>query len=836
MRVALNTNCLSLRGDGRKGHARNQCGDKSSTTESMQMKHVCLKHLSDASCKLQGMCTRAQSKFWSGAGIAPRVRVNFKNRECTLLKFRWAILCISVIAAPLTPASVSAQGSVTDSIALTTVTVRVTYGEDRIASAVVRAGKIVGLTANDGTAILRLAAGQYALIVSRLGFLTDTIQLVITPLADTTIAVGLVPVATALATVTVAASRVERRVQEEPERVEVLSGEDIGEKSVMRPATSATLLSEMPGVRVQTTSPSTGGVGIRIQGLRGRYTQILADGLPLYGSASEGLGFLQIPPLDLAQAEVIKGAATALYGPAAAGGVVNLISRRPSRGGSPTREAMANVTSNHGADGLIWLGDSVSRDLDFTLLGGVHDQRAVDLNGDGWADVPGFKRIEVRPRLFWTNRNSRTAMLTAGGADEDRNSGFITSASPGAASAYRVTANTRRGDVGFVAHSVSSSRVISSIRSSVNEQWQDRRYGDSTERDHRGTALGEMTLSDSFGPHQVLIGAAAEYDGLSSNSLPYARYGFFTQSLFGQETFSPGEKFSASGAARLDHHSRYGTFLSLRISALFRLGQGWAARASAGRGFFAPTPLVEEAELTGLSRVRGFDDLKAEIVTQESADLTRTAGDLEITGTLFHSEIAHATVIREDLARSTITLLNAPVATRTSGASLYAVYNSDPVSITALYGYTRSKEWSADGNRLAEAELTPRQTAGLEFAFDADETGTRAGLEVFYTGRQTLRDNPYRNVSVPYTTLGILLEQKFGHVSAFLNAENLTGVRQTRFNPLLLPEPAIWKADYAGMGATGGADAECRDSGEFLIFEPVTLTSCCSSSRIVGQR
>ena len=61
------------------------------------------------------------------------------------------------------------------------------------------------------------------------------------------------------------------------------------------------------------------------------------------------------------------------------------------------------------------------------------------------------------------------------------------------------------------------------------------------------------------------------------------------------------------------------------------------------------------------------------------------------------------------------------------------------------------------------------------------------GLEIFYIGRQRLDDDPYRSVSVPYTTLGILVEQKVGSATLFVNAEDLTNVRQTRFDPLLLP-------------------------------------------------
>src|SRR5688572_31602655 len=97
----------------------------------------------------------------------------------------------------------------------------------------------------------------------------------------------------------------------------------------MTPGDIAMLLNETSGLRVQVTSPSLGGANVRVQGLRGRYTQLLSDGLPLYGGQTASIGILQIPPLDLGQVEVIKGVASALYGSSALGGVINLVSRRP---------------------------------------------------------------------------------------------------------------------------------------------------------------------------------------------------------------------------------------------------------------------------------------------------------------------------------------------------------------------------------------------------------------------------------------------------------------------------------------------------------------------------
>ena len=695
---------------------------------------------------------------------------------------------ILIVCAPvLSLRSLRAQDKPPDTIPANVLTVNVRSTTGPIPGAVVHSGPVGAIADSLGTAVLRLPAGPQTIVVARLGFIPDTVAVQITPGADSVIHVQLAPTVTRLTAVTVSASRVERRVQDEPERVEVLSGEDVGEKTVMRPANPTTLVSEMPGVRVQTTSPALGGAGIRLQGLRGRYTLLLADGLPLYGSASEGLGFLQIPPLDLAQAEVIKGAASALYGPAAAGGVLNLVSRRPPRGGRAVRELLLNQTSRRESDGLLWLGARTSKEWGYTLLGGGHYQLGTDVNGDGFADIPALRRVEVRPRAFWADSSGSSVMVTAAGADEVREAGTLGARVTPAGTGFRVDAHTRRGDAGTVLHLITRRGALVSIRSSINQQWQSRRYGDSTESDRRGTAFGELSLARNDGKHQSLVGAAVQSDGLSGAKLSNAGYRFLTASLFGQDTYSPIEQFSVSATVRLDHHSRYGTFLSPRVSALSRFTDGWAARVSGGGGFFAPTSLVEEADVVGLARVRGFPRLSSEKIAQASADLTRTLGPVEITGTVFTARLSHAVVVEENSPTSgVLTLSNAPIPTRTAGVNLFAVYNQEPIAVTALYSYTRSTEWSPERAQRAETALTPRHAAGLDVAFEEDEIGTRVGLEIFYTGRQRLDDDPYRTSSIPYTTFGLLIEQSLGSATLFLNGEDLTGVRQTRFDPLLL--------------------------------------------------
>src|SRR3954466_13609729 len=111
------------------------------------------------------------------------------------------------------------------------------------------------------------------------------------------------------------------------------------------------------------------------------------------------------------------------------------------------------------------------------------------------------------------------------------------------------------------------------------------------------------------------------------------------------------------------------------------------------------------------------------------------------------------------------------------------MFRKAPFSATATYSYVRSTEFE-NGKRL-DTPLTPRHSFGLTGMWEKPKG--RIGVESYYTGRQRLEENPYRPESKPYILFGFLVERKVGPVRLFLNAENLTDVRQTHWNPLLLP-------------------------------------------------
>jgi iron complex outermembrane receptor protein/outer membrane receptor for ferrienterochelin and colicins len=92
----------------------------------------------------------------------------------------------------------------------------------------------------------------------------------------------------------------------------VLGIEEMNDESTLKPGNIASIIGDMSGIQIQQSSAVSGNSNVRIQGLEGKYTQVLRDGMPLFEGYSGGFGILTIPPLDLRQVELIKGAASTL--------------------------------------------------------------------------------------------------------------------------------------------------------------------------------------------------------------------------------------------------------------------------------------------------------------------------------------------------------------------------------------------------------------------------------------------------------------------------------------------------------------------------------------------
>jgi iron complex outermembrane receptor protein len=668
------------------------------------------------------------------------------------------------------------------------VRVEVFGGHHAIAAAEVITTTTTTRTDEFGLATLQLRPGSHQLTILAHDWLPTTVSLDVRPGQTQTVRIDLVAAPALEEEITVVAStRTGRRLDDQPTRVEVLSREEIEEKMLMTPGDIVMMLNEMGGMRVQTTSPSLGAASVRIQGMRGRYTRLLSDGLPLYGTQPGGLGLLQIPPMDLAQVEVIKGVASALYGAGAMGGVVNLLSRRP--GEEPEREILINQSTRAATDGVMWLSSPLSKSWGVTFLGGSHWQRQTDIDQDGWADMAGYRRGVARPRFFWDDGKGQSLFMTVGTTLERRSGGTQSDAVlPDTGLPYREALDTSRFDLGVLWQTVRGSRVVTA-RATMMRQSHEHLFGDILERDRHETGFAEVTLRGSRGRHTWVGGAAVQRDAYLPTDLPRFASTFTTPGVFVQDDIDVRPWLSLSLSSRVDHHSAYGWFLSPRVSSLFRWNT-WSSRLSVGSGFFGSTPLTEETEAAGLTRLTRHHPLRAERGRSASIDLTRTLGPFAVTTTIFRSRIDDPVHVD----RSTYTIRNLLEPTTNVGLELLGIFRKSPFALTASYTYVHARE-TVNGLQVDVAQ-TPRHSAGLVGMVE-NEDG-RLGIEVYYTGAQRLEANPYRDRGVAYLVTGVLAERRVGPLRLFVNGENLTGVRQTRWDPILRPAQAVdgrWTVD-----------------------------------------
>jgi iron complex outermembrane receptor protein len=393
--------------------------------------------------------------------------------------------------------------------------------------------------------------------------------------------------------------------------------------------------------------------------------------------------------------------------------------------------------------------------------------------------------------MFWSDGTGRSLFATAGAMWEQRRGGTMPSAVlPATGAPYPESLDTTRFDGGFVAQMPVSGRYVVTARVSATRKSEDYLRGDVPERDVQDTVFAELAVRGTA-PRQTWVGGAAfERSTLEPRDEPRFGYRYDVPGLFLQDDIDVRRWLLLSISGRLDAHSGFGTFVSPRFSALVR-GGVWTTRVSVGTGFYAPTALTEETEAAGLARLRIDRPLEAERGRSASLDVTRAQGPWSLSATLFRYDVRDPAVVD----RATYTLATLAEPTINAGFETVAAYRRAPFSATGTYTYVHSRE--GVGADRSDIPLTPRHSAGLVGMWEQPDWG-RVGVEAYFTGPQRLDDNPYRLQSERYVLFGGLVERRFGRVRLFLNAENLGGVRQTQFDPLVRPYQAAdgrWTVD-----------------------------------------
>ncbi|MEO7996437.1 MAG: TonB-dependent receptor [Gemmatimonadaceae bacterium] len=655
---------------------------------------------------------------------------------------------------------------------------------------------LTAVTDATGKAQLRLSVGRQSIAVSRIGYTAKTISAVVIRDSVVTVRVSMAmnEMSMELDNIKVTAARTGKLAGETPIRVELIDEMEVEEKTLMSPSGIGMLLNETPGLHVQAASPGLGTGSVRILGLPGQYTAMLADGLPLYGGSASALGPLDISPVDLQRVEIIKGAASSLYGGQSLGGVINLIAKPPTG----KKELLLNRRMLGVTDAATWLSHRFDEKTGLSLLVAGTHQDVVDIDHDGWADQAKANRWSIRPRLNSVDERGRTFFATAGYGFDKRDGGTIRGAVAPNGLPFAESLKSNRADIGATVGIPLNGNDNFAVRFALSTNWRDRGFGAGPiERDRTSTGFLELTRAINWKGATTVVGTAFQFDVFKNTLNDVFDHQWLTPGLFATTERAVGP-LALSASVRGDAQPDAGVQLTERFAVLAKPIDRWSVRASIGTGFAPPTSTTEETEAIGLRNIRRIAKLHAEKSVGGMLDVNGELAGAEVLVTTYSSVVNNAVQL-VDLQDSIglATLRNAGGRSRVSGVEALSVWRFNGGKFIANYGYSRGSRPDANTGAREITPLLPRHRAGGDLMLEKEGV-YRMGIEGTWFGTQALDDNPFRSESKPYVYLMAIAAKQFGPLELVANFENLLNVRQTDYDPLVRRSPGTagrWTTD-----------------------------------------
>ena len=644
-----------------------------------------------------------------------------------------------------------------------------------------------GAVANDsGRARIDLPARLVTVLVSYPGYRSSEFEITIVSGVTQRYDLALDPVNGQSSDATVQTTRADRPVAAEPVSVNLIGREELTQRAIGHPTDLVRLLSGRLQATSQPQSGSLDGTRLRLNGVRGEYTGLLVDGLPILGSQPGAFGLLQLSPLEFDHVEVISGAATSFASGGAAAGLVNLMSRRPER---DQLRLGVNQSSEKGGDLLFWGSRRQSPTISASLFADLHQQRLVDSDDDGWGEFPRAIRLSVRPRIYVDRPNGDGLMVMLGAMSEDRTGGFLRTNT--GADLYREERRTLRFDGGLIGRRSVGTRGRLQFKFSAVAQSVRSAFDKILERDRRSTVFTELTYHNDLGPVEVVAGAGYLRETLRQRDFPGFDFTHQIPSIFGTVTKTLTEQLTASFAGRCDIHNLHGSQCVPRVDLMFRPTQQLEIRAHGAAGYNPGTPLADEAETLGLHTLIPVDT-KAEKTQSSGFDIQWRRQRLTIVGSAAYTRVRlpiRAVPFAGDTAFR-FRLINVAEPTRVASAELRVEYRKDPVVLESFIGVTRATEGVPDGSTRRDAALTPRHSFGVSFQWRAPAgAGTSVGLDAIHVGPQTVTDNIFLVKTAGYAILNAVVSQRSGRARLYLSAENLMDVRLVDYHPVFFATP-----------------------------------------------
>jgi iron complex outermembrane receptor protein/outer membrane receptor for ferrienterochelin and colicins len=580
----------------------------------------------------------------------------------------------------------------------------------------------------------------------------------------------------------VASTRSNQNIENAPIKIEILDAEEMQEESAVKPASVLGIIGDISGVQIQQVSAVSGNSNVRIQGLDGRYTQVLRDGLPLYESFSGGFGLMSIPPLDLKQVELIKGSASTLYGAGAIGGLVNLISKKP------TAQQEGIFTINQTTLKESNLNSFFSKrykKFGYTFYVGATNQSAVDVNKDGFSDVSRTKSFVVHPRLFFYPDNKTT--ITAGftSTNDSRLGGDMKVIENKADSVHQFFEKNKisRNSAELLAERNFSGKNKFVLKGSVSDFKREITTQDFNFNAGQLDYFSEASILINQKNHNWVGGvnfSGNQFKKISGDSSYINKVNNNTVGAFLQYAYKFKSNTSLEMGLRNDYHMTYGNFVLPRVSFFHQLNKKWGTRTGFGAGYKIPDALAPQINDYAIVKLLPIGStVKPERSYGYNAEVNYKTkwgeeNSIFINHAFFLTQLNNPVIAKEQ-SNGTVSFANASKPIITKGFDTYIKLNLEGWELYAGYTYTIAERKYLADNQFVP--LTPKFR--MSYMLTREWEGkARFCVESSFNGYQYRQDY---TKTPSYLFLASMIDYtitKQCHI--ILNCENILDYRQSK--------------------------------------------------------
>jgi len=381
-------------------------------------------------------------------------------------------------------------------------------------------------------------------------------------------------------------------------------------------------LQNVNGVRPQLNCSVCNTGDIHINGLEGPYTFVLIDGMPLVSGLSTVYGLTGIPQALIERVEIVKGPASTLYGSEAVGGIINVITKKPTNAPILSTDIMASSWGEVNTD--ISMSYKASDKVQGLLgVNYFNFQNRIDNNSDNFTDLTLQNRISIFNKVNIERKSNKVFTIAGRYVYEDRWGGEMNWEKEfrGGNQIYGESIYTNRWET-FGTYELPTTENLS-FQFSANGHYQDSYYGETSYDAEQLVGFGQLVYNKQLGKkHDLLLGAAYRYTFYDDNTFATLNENgadnnpsvIHLPGVFAQDEISLTDRKKLLLGVRWDHNSMHGNIFSPRVNYKWNSkDKSNIIRLSAGNGFRVANVFTEDhAALTGARTVEFDGDLDPE--------------------------------------------------------------------------------------------------------------------------------------------------------------------------------------------------------------------------------